>query len=70
MEEGGCEKRMKVDLKTMLRPDEVATALRVSRSTVYLLCQTRDLKSCKVGRLIRIPKESLSEYIRKSFGST
>ena len=52
--------------KLLLRPDEVASLLRVSRSTVYFWCQRGSLESHKIGRQIRIPRASVLSYLHKT----
>lgn len=42
---------------------EVAKQLRVSRMTVYRMCENGTLKSIRVGRSIRILEESYREYL-------
>lgn len=47
----------------LLRVDEVAARLRVSRWTVYRLMKERRLVSVKVGNCRRIPPDSVAAYI-------
>ncbi len=48
---------------TLLKPDEVAEALRVSRGSVYRMVERGDLRAVKLGSgpkaHIRIPREAL-----------
>lgn len=48
----------------VLTPDEVAKLLRVSKRTVERLCQSGKLRAIRVGRLWRIPRSSLEEFLR------
>jgi excisionase family DNA binding protein len=45
--------------KTLLRPDEVASFLRVSIKTVYRWYAKRQLRGVKVKRSVRIYRESV-----------
>ena len=45
--------------KELLRPDEVAKYLSVSRKTIYLWIDTGKLDAVKISRLIRIPRKSV-----------
>lgn len=47
----------------VLRPEEVARALQVSRWTVYELLRTRALHSVKIGGVRRVPVDALAQYI-------
>lgn len=51
------------DLKRILRPDEVADELRVSRSTVYRLIEEGKLPHVKVGGQKRIRRCDLLAYL-------
>jgi excisionase family DNA binding protein len=52
--------------KLFFRPDEVATILGVSRSTVYLWCQSEVIEAIKIRKQIRISKSILIEFLQKS----
>jgi excisionase family DNA binding protein len=52
--------------KELLRPDEAADILRVSRNQVYELCASGDLSSIKVGHSTRIRSSSVLRMIGKS----
>ena len=45
--------------KELLRPDEVAKYLSVSRKTIYLWIDTGKLDAVRISRLIRIPRKSV-----------
>jgi len=53
-------------MKKMLRPDEVAHLLNVSKKKVYDLVNDIEnpLPSTKIGGQIRIPQEGLSKYLK------
>ncbi len=46
---------------------EVATAMRVSKMTVYRLVHAGDLPAVRVGRSFRVPEDAVNDYLRKSF---
>lgn len=48
--------------------NEVATALRVSKMTVYRLVKSKELESIKVGRSFRVREQDLLDYIKKVSG--
>ena len=49
--------------RVLLRPEEVAEALSVSRSTVFLLIRSRELRSVKIGKSRRVPVDAVTEYV-------
>lgn len=49
----------------VLSVDEVANILGVTGKTVRHLIKAGDINSIKVGRLIRIPKNRLIEYLER-----
>ncbi|MBA2772986.1 MAG: helix-turn-helix domain-containing protein [Nocardioidaceae bacterium] len=46
---------------------EVATAMRVSKMTVYRLVHAGELPAVRVGRSFRVTEEAVNEYLRKSY---
>jgi excisionase family DNA binding protein len=50
-------------VRLLLRPEEVAQALNVGRSTVFELLRTGELRSVKIGALRRIPADAVAEYL-------
>jgi excisionase family DNA binding protein len=46
---------------------EVATAMRVSKMTVYRLLHSGELPALRVGRSFRVPEDAVNEYLRKSY---
>lgn len=52
---------------TFLTVAEVATAMRVSKMTVYRLVHSGELPAVRVGRSFRVPESAVDEYLRKSF---
>ncbi|MFN8624112.1 MAG: helix-turn-helix domain-containing protein [Chloroflexota bacterium] len=47
----------------LLTPDEVAKALKVSRSQIYKMMSAKSIKTVKVGSLRRIRPADLAAYI-------
>lgn len=50
----------------VMRVREVAQHLDCDRDTVYRLIRAGQLRSIRVGRLIRVPESALSEFIAGS----
>ena len=50
-------------LVLLVRPEEAATALGVSRTKVYELMASGNLSSLKIGRSRRIPVEALTAFV-------
>jgi excisionase family DNA binding protein len=51
--------------RLLLTVPEVCSALRVSRSQVYILAAHGALEMVHIGRLCRIPIESVEGYVRE-----
>lgn len=51
------------DLPMTLTVEEAGQVLRVGRNTAYDLVRCGQLRSIKVGKQIRIPKQALLEYL-------
>jgi excisionase family DNA binding protein len=49
--------------RLLLRPEEVAQALSVGRTTVYELMRAGELRSVKIGTSRRIPTAAVVEYL-------
>jgi excisionase family DNA binding protein len=49
--------------RLLLRPEEVAQALGVGRTTVFELIRAGELRSVKIGKSRRISTEALHEYL-------
>lgn len=50
----------------VLTVDEVCNILRIARKTVYSLVKSGDLPSRRIGRIYRISKKQLVEYLAKA----
>jgi excisionase family DNA binding protein len=51
--------------KLLLSAEDVAEALTISRTRVYEILAAGELFSVRLGKVRRIPRESLAEYIEK-----
>ena len=46
---------------------EVASAMRVSKMTVYRLVHSGELPAVRVGRSFRVPEQEVHSYLQDSF---
>lgn len=46
---------------------EVASAMRVSKMTVYRLVHNGELPAVRVGRSFRVPEQAIHAYLQESF---
>jgi excisionase family DNA binding protein len=51
--------------RLMLRPEEAADAIGVSRAKAYMLIASGELPAIKVGKVLRVPVEALREWIAR-----
>ena len=51
------------DLPLALRVEDLMPILGIGRNTAYALVQSGQIRSVKIGRRIRIPKEAVREYL-------
>jgi excisionase family DNA binding protein len=55
------DRRTRVDdLPELLRVEEAAAVLGISRGLVYELCRRGELESCRLGRLLRIKRSAVA----------
>jgi excisionase family DNA binding protein len=52
------------DLPLVMTPAEVAQALGIGKNSIYALLRSGALKSLRVGRLIKITRSALEEYLQ------
>lgn len=57
-----------MDNQVLLKPEQVATALSVSRTVVYGLMRSGELGSVRVGRSRRITPEAVADFVIKISG--
>ena len=53
-------------LSTLMRAEQVAKVLNISRSLVYRLIQQGQLTSVKIGAAVRVRQADLEEYISRN----
>jgi len=53
-------------LKKVYSPDEIAEGLNVSKLAVYKWLQKGELKGFKAGKMWRVTKEDLEEFLGRS----
>lgn len=46
---------------------EIAAAMRVSRATVYRLVHDGQLPRMRVGKVLRVPRQAVLDYMRNSY---
>ena len=61
----GTHYRSFEDLPLTLTVEEASQILRVGRNTAYDLVRCGKLRSIKVGKQIRIPKQALQDYLSR-----
>ena len=53
------------DLPLALRVEELMPVLGIGRNTAYELVRSGQIRSIRVGRQLRIPKEALLEFLSR-----
>ena len=53
------------DLPMTLRVEDLMPLLGIGRNTAYELIRSGQIRSVRVGKQIRIPREALLEFLRK-----
>ena len=53
------------DLPVPLRVEEAMPILAIGRNTAYELIRSGQIRSIRIGRQIRIPRDALLEFLRK-----
>ncbi len=48
----------------MLRVEEAAKVLRISRGSAYASVATGDIPSVRIGRTLRVPRHALAKLLR------
>ena len=54
------------DLPLTLRVEDLMPILGIGRNTAYALVRSGQIKSIKIGRQIRIPKDAVVEYLKQN----
>ena len=52
------------ELPLALRVKELMPILGIGRNTAYELVRSRQIRSIKIGRQIRVPRDAVAEYLR------
>lgn len=50
--------------RLLLKPNEVVEVLGIGRSLVYEMIARKELPSVRLGRCIRVPRESLERWLK------
>ena len=58
------------DLPLSLRVDELMTVLDIGRNTAYAMLRSGVIRSVRIGRQIRIPRDALIDFLRGDANST
>ena len=53
------------ELPVTLRVEDLMSLLGIGRNTAYELIRSGQIRSVRIGRQIRIPREALLEFLRK-----
>ena len=53
------------ELPVTLRVEELMPILGIGRNTAYELIRSGQMRSIRIGRQIRIPRDALLEFLRK-----
>ena len=56
------------DLPLILRVEDLMPVLDIGRNTAYELIRCGQIRSIKVGRQIRVPKEAVAEFLSRRAG--
>lgn len=56
---------MQTDYIDLITIDEVCDLLMIGRTTAYNLLRSKELKAFKIGKVWKISKASVEEYIRQ-----
>jgi excisionase family DNA binding protein len=51
------------NLNTLLKADDIARVLNISRSMAYQLIQRGEIPSVRIGRVVRVRPRDLEEFI-------
>ncbi|MFY0390221.1 helix-turn-helix domain-containing protein [Hominicoprocola fusiformis] len=53
-------------LPVVLRVDEVKAILRIGRNQCYELIRSGQLRSLRIGRQLRIPRDAVEQYLSRT----
>jgi excisionase family DNA binding protein len=63
------DKAMGYELNEILTVDEMMELLNVGKNTAYQLLESGEVKAFRIGRLWKIPRKSVYEYIERKVTS-
>ena len=52
----------------VLEMEQVCDILKLSRNSVYVILKNKELKGCQEGRVWKVPKQAVIQYIKKKSG--
>ena len=55
-----------MDNNDILRIEDVMEYLNIGKNTIYGLLQSGELKAFKIGKLWKIPRKALEEYVERA----
>lgn len=55
-----------MDNNDILRIEDVMEYLNIGKNTIYGLLQSGELKAFRIGKLWKIPRKALEEYVEKA----
>ena len=64
------DKRRLENYPDVLTPDEAMQVLSIGKNTIYKLLQSNAIKSLKIGKLYRIPKAYLQDFILSCYNDS
>jgi len=53
------------EISDLITIDDLCELLSIGRNSAYVLLNSGELKAFKIGRIWKIPREAISEYIRR-----
>lgn len=59
------EKETNVCFSTLLRVEDLMPILGIGRNTAYRLVRTGEIRSIRIGRQIRIPRQFLIDFLNQ-----
>lgn len=65
---GGKLKMFQDTYSDMISLDDLCEMLTIGKNTAYTLLKTNQIKAFKIGRIWKIPRESVSNYVMKNSG--
>jgi excisionase family DNA binding protein len=54
------------EMPLLLRPEEAARAVALSRSTIYRMIASGELAAVRIGRTLRVPAQALRDWVAQN----